>query len=175
MSELATESASTVRGVSVTRDPFRMTAFIPEDTVSLADDGGGADWTGVWTAPVAGRNAIVLVSIAVTAFDPPPAGAAGEVLTARLRARHPEGGMLIEEFAAHDGNPALAMRQTVTQRVNGRDVTTGQAQALVIYAKARALGVVTGVATHPADLDRAAALVTGIAERMTVTAASAAA
>lgn len=162
-------------GVSVTRDPFRLMTLIPEDMISVSDDVDGAAWTGVWSAPADGRNAIVLVSIAVTAFDPPPAGAAGEVLAARLRARHPEGRMLIEEFAAHDGNPALGMRQTVTQRVNGRDVTTGQAQALVIYAKAHALGVVTGVAVHPDDLDQAAALVTGIAAQMTVTAASAAA
>ena len=54
-------------------------------------------------------------------------------------------------------------------------MTTGQAQALVVFPGAGALGVVSAVCPDPADLDRAAALVTEIAARMTVTAAPAAA
>ncbi len=101
--------------------------------------------------------------------------AAGESLAARVRARYPEGTALIEEFTTPGGNRAVGVRRTVTQRVNGRDVTTGQAQALVVYPGPGALGVVSGVALDPDDLDRAAVLVTEIAAGMTVTSAPAAA
>jgi hypothetical protein len=162
-------------GVSVTRDTFRMMAFVPEDLVSLPADGEWAAWVGCTCTQESGRKAVVLVSITVTAFGTPAGAAAREALTVLLRARHPEGTALIEEFTTPDGNPAVEVRRTVTQRVNGRDVTTGQAQALVVYPGPGALGVVSGVSLHPDDLDRAAVLVTGIAAGMTVTCAPAAA
>jgi len=163
-------------GVSVTRDTFQMMALVPEDLVGLPADDEWAAWVGLTSTPVEGRTAVVLVSIAVTALGAPPgAASAGESLAARVRARHPEGTALVEQFTTQDGNPAVAVRRTVTQRVNGRDVTTGQAQALVSYPGPGALGIVSGVALDPDDLNRAAVLVTGIAAGMTVTSAPAAA
>ena len=163
-------------GVSVTRDTFRMMAAVPEDLVGLPADDEWADWLGVTSTTVDGRTAIVLVSITVTALDEAPGGArAGESLAARVRAMHPEGSGLVEEFTTPGGNRAVGVRRTVTQQLNGRDITTGQAQALVVYPGPGALGVVSGVALDPDDLDRAAVLVTGIAAGMTITSAPAAA
>jgi hypothetical protein len=168
-------------GVSVTRDTFRMMVSVPEDLVSLPADGEWAAWLGVTSTPVDGRTAVVLVSITVTALGalqgaaPPGTGTAAESLAARVRARYPEGTAHVEEFTTPGGNRAVGVRRTVTQRVDDRDVTTGQAQALVAYPGPGALGIVSGVALDPADLDRAAVLVTGIAAGMTVTSAPAAA
>jgi hypothetical protein len=168
----------------VTPHPFRMLATVPEGMVGMPAEGEWAAWTGFWSAPVDGRDAVVLVSITVTAFDASgdggagPAGEAGtacDVLAARLRVRHPEAAAVIEEFRTPGGDRAVCLRCPVTERVRGREVTTWQAQALVAYPGAGALGVVSGVALDPADLDRAAALVAGIAAGMTVTVASAAA
>jgi hypothetical protein len=170
-------------GVSVTRDTFRMMALVPEDLVGLPAEGevgseGEAQgewpaWQGLARISVDGRNAVVLVSITVTAFH--PRLNPGESLAASLRARDADGSALIEQFTTPGGNPAVRIRRTVTQQVNGRDVTTGQAQALVAYPGFGALGVVSGVALDPGDLDRAAVLVTGIAAEMTITSAPAAA
>ena len=166
-------------GVSVTRDTFQMMALVPENLVGLPADAEWAAW--LTSTPVEGRTAVVLVSITVTALDPPPGTAkqgtakACESLAARARAIHPAGTALIEEFTTPGGNRAVSVRRTVTQRVNGRDVTTGQAQALVVYPGPGALGIVSGVALDPDDLDRAAVLVTEIAAGMTVTSAPAAA
>ena len=163
-------------GVSVTRDTFRMMALVPEDLVGLPADDEWAAWLGLTSAPVDGKTAVVLVSITVTALDlPQGAASAGESLAARVRTRYPEGTALIEQFTTPDGNPAVGVRRTVVQRVDGRDVTTGQAQALVVYPGPGALGVVSGVALDPDDLDRAADLVAEIAAGMTVTSAPAAA
>jgi hypothetical protein len=171
-------------GVSVTRDMFRMTVSVPDDLVGLAADGDAdgewAAWLGVTCRPADGRSALVLVSITVTAYTPPPgasgaealAGAnAAEALAARLRAN----GADVEEFVTSGGSPAVGTRRVVTRRTGGRDVTTGQAQALVVYPGPRALGVVSGVCPDPDDLEQAAALVTAVAAGMTVTGASAAA
>ena len=166
-------------GVSVTRDTFQMMALVPEDLVDLPADGEWAAW--LTSTPVEGRMAVVLVSITVTALDPPPGtpkATAGDSLVARVRARHPAGrssGPLIEEFTTQGGNCAVSVRRVVTQRLNGREVTTGQAQALVAYPVPGALGIVSGVALDPDDLDRAAVLVMEIAAGMTVTSAPAAA
>jgi hypothetical protein len=163
-------------GVSVTRDTFQMMALVPEDLVDLPADGEWAAW--LTSAPVEGRTSVVLVSITVTALGPPagtPKATAGEFLAARLRARHPAGTACIEEFTTTEGNHAVSVRRVVTQSLNGRDVTTGQAQALVVYPAPGALGIVSGVALDPDDLDRAAVLVTAIAAGMTVTSATAAA
>jgi hypothetical protein len=164
-----------MNALSVNQDVFRLTATVPEDVVGMPAEGEGewAAWLGLASTPVAGRNAVVLVSISVTVLNGAPE--ASDEIAARLRARHPEGAALIEQFSTPNGNPAVRVRRTVTQRVNGRDVTTGQAQALVAYPRAGALGVVSGVALDPDDLDRAVVLVTGIAAGMTVTCAPAAA
>lgn len=170
-------------GVSVTRDTFQMVALIPEDLVGLPADGEWAAW--LTSTMVDGRTAVVLVSITVTALDPPPGtpkappgtpkATAGESLAARIRARNPGSSARIEEFTTPGGNYAVGVRRVVTQRLNGRNVTTGQAQALVVYPVPGALGIVSGVALDPDDLDRAAVLVTEIAAGMTVTSAPAAA
>ena len=158
-----------------------MMVSVPEDLVSLPADGEWAAWLGITSTPVDGRTAVVLVSITVTALGalqgaaPPGTGTAAESLAARVRARYPEGTAHVEEFTTPGGNRAVGVRRTVTQRVDDRDVTTGQAQALVAYPGPGALGIVSGVALDPADLDRAAVLVTGIAAGMTVTSAPAAA
>jgi len=163
-------------GVSVTRDTFRMMAAVPEDLVGLPADDEWAAWIGLSSASADGRTAVVIVSITVTALAASLGAArAGESLAARVRARYPAGTALVEEFTTPDGHCAVGVRRTVTQLVNGRDVTTGQAQALVVYPGPGALGVVSGVALDPGDLDRAAVLVTGIAAGMTVTSAPAAA
>lgn len=162
----------------VTPQPFRMLATVPEGMVGMPCDGEWAAWTGFWSSAVDGRDAVVLVSITVTAFDPPPAGeprSACDVLAARLRLRHTGRGAVIEEFRTPGGDPGVCLRCPVTERVRGREVTTWQAQALVAYESAGALGVVSGVALDPDDLDRAAALVAEIAAGMTVTVAPAAA
>lgn len=163
-------------GVSVTRDTFQMVALIPEDLVGLPADGEWAAW--LTSTMVDGRTAVVLVSITVTALDPPPGtpkATTGDSLAARIRARHPGSSALIEEFTTPGGNCAVGVRRVVTQRLNGRNITTGQAQALVLYPVPGALGIVSGVALDPDDLDRAAVLVTEIAAGMTVTSAPAAA
>ena len=161
--------------MGVTQQPFCITASVPDRMVSLDAGGDWAAWCGVDRSAAGKRESVVLVSIAVAAFQPSPGAAPGDMLKAALRSRHPAGAGIAEEFAAADGNPAVQVRCMVTQRLNGRSVTTGQAQALVVFPGAGALGVVSGVCPDPADLDHAAALVAGIAARMTVTAAPAAA
>jgi len=164
-----------MNGLSIAQDTFQMSVTVPENLVGMQTEGEGegAAWHGVTCAEVDERRAVVLVSITVTAFHPQKS--AGDALDARLQARHADGSACVEQFSVPGGNPAFSVRRVVTQRVNGRDVTTGQAQALVAYPGAGALGVVSAVALDPADLDWAADLVTGIAAGMTVTGASAAA
>jgi hypothetical protein len=167
-----------MNALSVNQDAFRLTATVPEDLVGMPAQGEGewAAWLGLASTPVAGRNALVLVSISVTVLQAPRgARDASDEIAARLRARHPEGAALVEQFTTPGGNPAVRFRRTVTQPVNGRDVTTGQAQALVAFSGVGALGVVSGLALDPGDLDRAAVLVTGIAAGMKVTGEPAAA
>jgi hypothetical protein len=160
-------------GVSVTRDTLRMMARVPEDMVSLPAEDDWAAWLSVTRAADGERDAVVLLSIAVTPYALP--AAAGRALAAKLAARHPGPAAHIEEFSTPEGNPAARFRCLVTQERNGRTVTTAQAQVLVAFPGPGALAVVSGVALHPDDLDRAAELVAGIAARVTVTAASAAA
>jgi hypothetical protein len=171
-----TRDAVVMNGVSVTRDAFQMMALVPEDLVGLPADGEWAAW--LTSTRVGGRTSVLLVSITVTALDPPPGtqkANACEPLAARVRARHRAGSALIEEFTTQGGNQAVGVRRIVTQRLGGRAVTTGQAQALVVYPGPGALGIVSGVALDPDDLDRAAVLVMEIAAGMTVTSAPAAA
>jgi hypothetical protein len=150
--------------VNVTRGTFGMTVPVPDDLVSIPADGEWAAWLGV----AKGRREVILVSIAVTAYNPKT-----ETLAAIVRGRYPDAA-LVEEFTT-TGGQAVGFRRKVTQPVDGRDVTTGQAQALVVYPGPGALGVVSGLCLDPDDLDRAAVIVTGIAAGMTVTSASAAA
>jgi len=158
----------------VTPHPFQMTARVPDGMVSLDTDGEWAAWSGFDCAADGERKSVVLVAIAVTSFSSISAAPAAE-LRAILRARHQAGTAVIEELAAADGNPALQTRCTVTEQRGGRPVTTGQAQAFVVFPGAGALGVVSAVCPDAADLDRAAGLVAAIAARMTVSAATAAA
>jgi hypothetical protein len=171
-------------GLSVSQDAFKMSLTVPDDLVGEPTEGDGewAAWQGVTCVQVGGKSAVVLISITATAFH--PGRDASDALAARLRAKYPEyaehpeypaGGACIEQFATRSGNPAVAVRRIATQRVNGRDVTTGQAQALVAYPGAGALGVVSGIALDPDALDLAAELVVEIAAGMTVTSAPAAA
>lgn len=159
----------------VTPHQFRMTATVPDDMVSLEPDGEWAAWSGFDCAIDGERKSVVLVAIAVTSFRPAPGTAPAEELGAMLRARQPAGTAMIEEISTADGNPALRTRCAVTEQRGGRPVTTGQAQAFVVFPGAGALGVISAVCPDAADLDRAAVLVAGIAARMTVTAATAAA
>jgi hypothetical protein len=161
--------------LGVTPHQFRMTARVPDDMVSLDTDGEWAAWSGFDCATDGERKSVVLVAIAVTSFCPAPGAAPAEELGAILRTRHAAGTAVIEELSTADGNPALRTRCTVTEQRGGRQVTTGQAQAFVVFPGADALGVVSAVCPDAADLDRAAVLVAGIAARMTVTAATAAA
>jgi hypothetical protein len=158
-----------------TPQSFRVMATVPDEMISLGEDGDWAAWTGVDCAEVKGRPAIVLVSIAVTALDPARGRAAGEVLAAAVRERHPAGTGIVAEFRTAGGDQGVRVQGEVTREVNGRKVTTGQAQALVAFPGAGALGVVSGICPDLADLDRAGSLVAVIASRMTVTAATAAA
>jgi hypothetical protein len=166
-------------GLSISQDVFQLEASVPEGLVGLSTDGecGWAAWQGVSYAAVGGRNSVVLVSVTVAALHKEvqrkETGKTSDALAARLRAKH--GDAAVAQFSCADGHPGLIVRQVVAQEVNGRAVTTGQAQALVAYPAAGALGVVSGVALDPADLDRAAALVVEIASGMTVTSAAAAA
>lgn len=159
----------------ITPHPFRMTARVPDAMVSLDAGGEWAAWSGLARGADGGRESVVLVSIAVTAFQLAPGAAAADVLKAALKTRHPAANGTVDEFTAADGRPAFRVRGEVRQRLRGRTVTTGQAQALVVFPGAGALGVVSAVCPDTADLDQAAELVAGIAAQMTVTAAPAAA
>jgi len=159
--------------MGVTPHPFRMTASVPDDMVRL-DSEDWAAWSGVAFAADGGRVSVVLVSIAVAAVDL-ASRKPGDVLATALAARPQAGTAATDEFTTADGKPAVRVSRTVTRRLRGRAVTTGQAQALVVFPGAGALGVVSAVCPDPADLDRAGSLVMRIAARMTVTAAPAAA
>jgi hypothetical protein len=163
-------------GFSVKRDAFQLMAPVPEHLVGLPADDEWAAW--LTSTTVDGRTSVVLISISVTALDPPsgtPKAKACEPLATRVKSKYRNNTALVEEFTTPGGQDAVSVRRVVTQRINGREVTTGQAQALVVYPGPGALGVVSGVALDPDDLDRAAVLVTEIAAGMTVTSASAAA
>src|SRR5512146_1669350 len=96
--------------------PFRMLATVPEGLVGMPGDGAWAAWTGFWSAQVNGRDAVILVSITVTAFGAPGAGAgtAADVLAARLRARHPDAAAVIGGFRTPGGDTGVCLRCPVT-------------------------------------------------------------
>lgn len=139
--------------------------------VSVPTDGTGADLIFTAAGAGCGYDALIVVSVAVLPFEPPPQVAAGEVLGAMLRARDLESRAVVEEFSTKAGHPAIGIRRIrrAAPEENGwRAVNTGQAQALVIFGEAGALGVVTGACRNPGDLDATAARVAGIVARMTV-------
>ena len=96
-------------GFSVTRDTFRMMVAVPEELVGLPADDEWAAWIGLTSGADGDRTAVVLVSITVTALDGTPGAArAADSVVARIRARHAEGGALIEEFTTPDAFKAYA-------------------------------------------------------------------
>ena len=133
---------------------------------------GGISWLGLAAEPHARRWSMLLISITVTPFDPPPGIAPAGTLAAMLRAEYPPGAALIEEFQV-PGGPAVGIRRAGTLDLRGTQLTIGIAQALVIYPAPGALGIVSGICLSPDDLDPLAVLVAGVAARMTVTCAAA--
>ena len=158
---------------------FLINVRVPKDLVRVPAAGTGADllFTAAGAADPAGDGggAAIVVSITVLPFELPPEVAAGEALGAMVRGRDRGDRAVVEEFRTTAGHPAIGIRRIRrgAPRADGRRaVSTGQAQALVVYRAAGALGVVTGACRHPADLNATAALVAGLVARMTVTAAA---
>ena len=74
-----------------------------------------------------------------------------------LRARDRGDRAVVEEFQTAAGHPAIGIRRIRpgAPRENGRlAVNTGQAQVLVVYREAGALGVVSGACRNPAGPER---------------------
>jgi hypothetical protein len=161
---------------------FLINVRVPKDLIRAPAAGTGADllFTAAGVAGPAGDGggAEIVVSITVLPFELPPEVAAGEALGTMVRARgrgDRAGRAVVEEFQTAAGHPAIGIRRIRrgAPREDGRRaVSTGQAQALVVYRAAGALGVVTGACRNPADLNATAALVAGLVARMTVTAAA---
>ncbi len=163
-----------VREIRALQGPFRLSARVPDDVVDIPADEGWAAWAGFSAVRAGGRRGMLLVSVAVTAFSPPSTGAPSATLADVVRERYPEAA-LVGEFSTADGLPAVSLRMAATVDVRGNPIGTGQAQALVVYPEAGALGVVSGVCFHADDLDATAVLVARIAERMSVEVVAAAA
>ena len=154
---------------------FRISVRVPRDMVRVAAAGTGADLLFTATDARNGGDATIVVSVTVLPFALPPGISAREALAAMLRARDRGDRAVVEEFQTAAGNRAIGIRRIRpgTPRENGRlAVNTGQAQVLVVYREAGALGVVSGACRSPRDLNATAALVAGLVARMTVTAAA---
>jgi hypothetical protein len=157
---------------------FLINVRVPKDLVRAPAAGTGADllFTAAGDAGPAGDGgAAIVVSITVLPFQLPPEVAPGEALGAMVRARGRGDRAVVEEFQTAAGHPAIGIRRIrrgAPREDRRRAVSTGQAQALVVYRAAGALGVVTGACRNPADLNATAALVAGLVARMTVTAAA---
>ena len=154
---------------------FRINVRVPRDMVRVAAAGTGADLLFTATDARNGGDATIVVSVTVLPFALPPEVTAGEALAAMLRARDRGDRAVVEEFQTSAGHPAIGIRRIRpgAPGENGRlTVNTGQAQVLVVYREAGALGVVSGACRHPRDLNATAALVAGLVARMTVTAAA---
>jgi hypothetical protein len=154
---------------------FLINVRVPKDMVRVPAAGTGADL--LFTAADAreGGDAGIVVSITVLPFELPPEVPAGEALGAMLRARDRGNRAVVEEFQTAAGHPAIGIRRIRRGAPRGdgrRSVSTGQAQVLVVYRAAGAIGVVSGACRNPADLNATAALVAGLVARMTVTAAA---
>ncbi len=151
----------------------RMLAQLAVARRALAE--GGVSYLGLATAELGGRGVLLLLGIAVTAFDPPDRVAPGSLLAAMLRARYPAGTALVEEFETPHG-PAVGMRRTDVLDVPAPGpgagplrLDTGVSQGMVVFPDADALGVVTGFCFNPADIDLATILVAAVACRMKIT------
>ena len=154
---------------------FLINVRVPRDMVRVPAAGTGADLLFTATDARNGGDATIVVSVTVLPFALPPEVAASEALAAMLRARDRGDRAVVEEFQTAAGHPAIGIRRIRpgAPRENGRlAVNTGQAQVLVVYREAGALGVVSGACRHPRDLNATAALVAGLVARMTVTAAA---
>ena len=161
---------------------FLINVRVPKDLIRVPAAGTGADllFTAAGDADRAGDGgpagdggAAIVVSITVLPFQLPPEVAPGEALGAMVRTRGRGDRAVVEEFRTAAGHPAIGIRRVRrgAPREDGRRaVSTGQAQALVVYRAVGALGVVTGACRSPADLNATAALVAGLVARMTVTA-----
>jgi hypothetical protein len=136
--------------------------------------GTGADL--LFTAAGTQGRAAIVVSVSVLPFALPAEVAAGDALGAMLRARDRGDRAVVEEFRTAAGHAAIGIRRIRrgAPADNGRlAFNTGQAQVLVVYRAAGALGVVSGACRHPGDLNATATLVAGLVARMTVTAGAA--
>jgi hypothetical protein len=164
---------------------FLINVRVPKDLVRVPAAGTGADLLftadGVADPAGDGGGAAIVVSITVLPFELPPEVAAGEALGAMVRARDRggradrAGRAVVEEFRTTAGHPAIGIRRIrrgAPRENERRAVSTGQAQVLVVYRAAGALGVVSGACRNPADLNATAVLVAGLVARMTVTAAA---
>lgn len=154
---------------------FRINLRAPRDLVRVPAAGTGADLLFTATDARNGGHATIVVSVSVLPFALPPEVTAGEALAAMLRARDRGDRAVVEEFRTAAGHPAIGIRRIRpgAPRENGRlAVNTGQAQVLVVYREAGALGVVSGACRNPRELNATAALVAGLVARMTVTAAA---
>jgi hypothetical protein len=154
---------------------FRISVRVPRDMVRVAAAGTGADLLFTATDARNGGDATIVVSVTVLPFALPPGISASEALAAMLRARDRGDRAVAEEFETAAGHPAIGIRRIRpgAPRENGRlAVNTGQAQVLVVYREAGALGVVSGACRSPRDLNATAVLVAGLVARMTVTAAA---
>jgi hypothetical protein len=153
---------------------FRINVRVPRDMVRVAAAGTGADLLFTATDARNGGDATIVVSVTVLPFALPPGISASEALAAMLRTRDRGDRAVVEEFQTAAGHPAIGIRRIRPGAPeNGRlAVNTGQAQVLVVYREAGALGVVSGACRSPRDLNATAALVAGLVARMTVTAAA---
>ena len=154
---------------------FRINVRVPRDMVRVAAAGTGADLLFTATDARNGGDATIVVSVTVLPFALPPGISASGALAAMLRARDRGDRAVVEEFQTAAGHPAIGIRRIRpgAPGENGRlAVNTGQAQVLVVYRQAGALGVVSGACRSPRDLNATAALVAGLVARMTVTAAA---
>jgi hypothetical protein len=154
---------------------FFINVRVPRGLVRVPAAGTGADLLFTAADTRNGGDPAIVVSVTVLPFAVPPGVTAGEALAAMLRERDRGDRAVVEEFQTAAGHPAIGIRRIRpgTPKENGRlSVNTGQAQVLVVYCAAGALGVVSGACRHPRDLNATAALVAGLVARMRVTAAA---
>ena len=171
----AAERRSSWDGVDPSNGTFRINVRVPRAMVRVATAGTGADLLFTATDARNGGDATIVVSVTVLPFALPTGISAREALAAMLRARDRGDRAVVEEFQTAAGHPAIGIRRIrpgAPRENGGLAVNTGQAQVLVVYREAGALGVVSGACRSPRDLNATAALVTGLVARMTVTGAA---
>ena len=154
---------------------FFINVRVPSGLVRVPAAGTGADLLFTAADTRNGGDAAIVISVTVLPFTLPPGVTAGEALAAMLRERDRGDRAVVEEFKTAAGHPAIGIRRIrpPAPRENGRpSVNTGQAQVLVVYCAAGALGVVSGACRNPRDLNATAALVAGLVARMRVSPAA---